>query len=220
MRRSIMGLSLFAAALLSGGCAGSGGANATVVAETDGPLPAAWVPSADARFVTIKRSTTWSLARSEDTDLIVIEQPIDNDSRLYWLVTYDSSAPLGQPIEVTTEGPGARGWVLEYLKGGSTHAVRTDGSLTLQQRTEGTVTAAVRLRARTGSPSTAQQVAPEITLARRVQCSVLIPEVIDTGELPLRSGVKHEPEKERDPELDSILRFFNLGGRDAEGLAF
>ena len=165
-----------------GACAGS---------EADRPPASAWFPDADARFVTIERSTTYTVSPADGASLLVVQEPFESPdgrpARLTWIVSVPDGSPMQRPLDLEpgSASPEAEAWVLEEIEGADTHAAPLFGRVTLNQRTAGAMTATLNLTTR--PPGGAGQA---VTLARRIEFARREAPAVVTPELTSRSGVR------------------------------
>jgi hypothetical protein len=125
-----------------------------------------WIPAADAKLVTLGRSTTYALAHHDLRDLLIVEDPITTASattgRLVWIVPLPADAAMDEPIAVG--GSGAEGWLIEQIDGKSSHATPARGEVVLHARTDDQVHATLSLHAGGPPPAAGQPRQTMITI--------------------------------------------------------
>jgi len=153
----------------------------------------AWVPFAQADFVTIGRSTDWVLIRGARTDVLIYEtenlyggQPTD---RLTWLIEFDADSPLQSALTVGPESA-TRGWLLETIEGRATHMAPLRGTVSISQRSAETLSAIVNVYAATDPPTVGEASGDRARLARRVEYARRVPVTIGAPDLETRGGVE------------------------------
>lgn len=179
--------------------------------DADGPV-GVWSPHARARFVTLDRSTTYTIVRQEGTDLIIVEEGIDGapangPDRFVWIVSLPDDAEYGTPLdypglEESAESPGGA-WLLEYRRGLNTRAQPASGRVEVLSRTDAAITAQLDLAA-PGAPLAPGQLGDNtIVLAARLDLPRYRPLIPGTVDPETRSGV----DGLRDPDPTTRTEF-------------
>lgn len=162
-------------------------------ASTNPPEPSpVWVPSAQPRFATFHRTTTYALVYDAERDLLVIEDPIvsgssDPAGRLTWIVSVPAQAAFETPIRVGEKGMEA--WLLEQLHGRSSHAAPATGTVTLIGKGDDRVSAALDLTALGELPTAGHPERSAARLVRMVELERFVPTTPQYHEMKHRSGL-------------------------------
>lgn len=168
----------------------AGVALAGCAASTPAEPTSRWVPAADARFVTLDRSTSVVLVPAGARDVLMYEEPVPGGGTARWVLSVPARGPLSTPVEVGGEGP-ARGWLVEMPAdaGSATHATEVTGRVVFHSRSADTVNASVRLVAESSTSATPGVLLPDRpALARRLVWERRALPVIRTPEMATRSG--------------------------------